>query len=427
MSRSGRLGAGPPRPPAPTIVALMGVSGSGKTTVGAMLASAMECPFLEGDSLHSLENVDKMSRGIPLTDADREPWLAAIRARLVAAFERGQDLVVACSALKQEYRRTLEKGIPLTWVYLKGSPVLLRSRLRLRRGHFMKADMLVSQLESLEEPSDALVVDVTDPPAEIVARILAELRRPGSAGAVHDAGQDVRVFATLQELSLQAAETSVRAIEDAVGARGRCSLVLSGGNTPRPLYTLLAMDFRDRIPWADVHVFWADERYVPAGDAASNYRMAREALLDHVPCPADNVHPMPTHFASPDAAAVAYEATLRAHFQTAWPSFDVVYLGIGEEGHTASLFPESTGIEEPVRWVIAVETPADPPRRITLTLPALLRAANTHVLVVGPEKSSALRHVLTGDPDPIHWPAAGVRSTAGTLIWWVDRTAAAEL
>jgi 6-phosphogluconolactonase len=244
---------------------------------------------------------------------------------------------------------------------------------------------------------------------------------------VRDAGTDVRVFATLEELSLEAARASARAIEGAVAAKGHCSLVLSGGETPRTLYTVLAGDFRRRIPWADVHVFWADERYVPAGHADSNYRMAREALLDHVPCPAENVHAMPTHFASPDAAAVAYEARLRAHFQTAWPSFDVVYLGIGKEGHTASLFPGSTGIEEPARWVIAVETPADPPRRITLTLPALLRAADIHVLVAGREKSGALRHVLTGDPDPMQWPAAGIRRAAGTLIWWVDRAAAADL
>lgn len=416
--------AGPACGRGPTIVVLMGVSGSGKTTVGTMLARAMNCPFLEGDSLHPLANIDKMSRGVPLADADRGPWLAAIRARLVTAFEGGRDLIVACSALKQEYRRTLEEGIPLLWVSLRGSPALLRSRLRLRRGHFMKPDMLASQLESLEEPSDALVVDVTDPPEAIVARILAELRQDGSAG---ETAGTVRVFPTLAELSLRAAEASVRVIEDAVRVRGRCSVALSGGNTPRPLYALLAGDFRDRIRWAHVHVFWADERYVPAGDPASNYRMARESLLDHVPCPAGNVHPVPTHFASPDVAAHAYEDTLRAHFPAAWPSFDLAYLGIGEEGHTASLFPESAGIEEKARWVIAVEVPADPPRRITLTLPALLRAADIHVLVAGPEKSGALRHVLIGDPDPTQWPAAGIRRTGGRLTWWLDRAAAAEL
>jgi 6-phosphogluconolactonase len=408
------------------IVVLMGVTGSGKTTVGRMLARSLACPFLEGDALHSPENVDKMSRGVALTDADRAPWLAAIRARIVESLQRGEDLVVACSALKQAYRRMLGKGIPVAWVYLMATPALLRSRLRLRRGHFMKAEMLASQLETLEEPSDALVVDVSNPPAEIVERILAELRGPDRSAA-REARRDVRVFATLDELSVQAAKASVGTINNAVRARGRCSVVLSGGNTPRTLYTLLAADFHDRIPWADVHVFWADERYVPADDAASNYRMAKEALLDHVPCPAGNIHPMPTHFASPHAAARAYDATLRAHFHAAWPSFDLMYLGIGEEGHTASLFPGSPGIEEADRGVIAVETPSDPPLRITLTLPALLRAANIHVLVAGPEKSGALRHVLTGVPDPSRWPAAGVRYTAGALIWWVDRAAAADL
>jgi 6-phosphogluconolactonase len=238
--------------------------------------------------------------------------------------------------------------------------------------------------------------------------------------------ESVRVFATLGQLSRHAAEASVATINDAVRERGRCSLVLSGGNTPRTLYTLLALDFRDRIPWADVHVFWADERYVPPGDAASNYRMAREALLDHVPCPGGNVHPMPTHLASPNAAARAYHTTLKAHFHADWPSFDLVYLGMGEDGHTASLFPQSPGIEEPVRWVLAVETPADPPLRITLTLRALLGAANIYVLVAGPEKSGTFRDVLTGAPNPRRWPAGGIRHTKGTLIWWADRAAAAD-
>jgi 6-phosphogluconolactonase len=238
--------------------------------------------------------------------------------------------------------------------------------------------------------------------------------------------QNVRVFATLGELSMQAAESTVTAINDTVRAKGRCSLVLSGGSTPRALYMLLA-DSHDRIAWTDVHVFWAEEYYLPAGDAGSNYRMAREALLDHVPCPAGNIHPMPTHFASPDVTAQAYEATLRTHFLAAWPSFDVVYLGMGEEEHTASLFPESPGTEAPVRWVVAVETPSDPPRRITLTLQALRRAANIYVLVAGAEKSRALGRALTGPSDLRRWPAAGRRSGAGTLIWWVDLAAAAGL
>jgi gluconokinase len=159
----------------PTIVVVMGVAGSGKTTVGTMLASGMECPFLEGDSLHSTPNIEKMKHALPLTDSDRAPWLAAIHARILDAFERGENLVVACSALKQQYRGVLADGVPIIWVYLKGSAALIRSRLKHRPTHFMKADLLNSQFETLEEPSDAVVIDISSPPGAIVAQILARL------------------------------------------------------------------------------------------------------------------------------------------------------------------------------------------------------------------------------------------------------------
>jgi gluconokinase len=165
----------------PKIVVVMGVAGSGKTTVGMMVAVAMHCAFLEGDSLHSAANVEKMSHGSPLTDADRAPWLAAIHSRLLDAYRHRQSLVVGCSALKQSYRTVLADGMPITWVYLKGSPALIRSRLQHRTGHYMKADMLASQLEALEEPSDALIVDISHSPGAIVEQILAELRGPTHA------------------------------------------------------------------------------------------------------------------------------------------------------------------------------------------------------------------------------------------------------
>jgi len=164
------------------IIVVMGVAGSGKTTVGTMLAEAMTCQFLEGDSLHSRENVEKMSQGIPLTDADRAPWLAAIHSRILEVFERGQDLVVACSALKQQYRALLAKDVPVTWVYLKGSPALIRARLEHRPSHFMKADMLASQFDALDEPFDALVVDVSAPPNVVVEHLLSQLHRPRHPG-----------------------------------------------------------------------------------------------------------------------------------------------------------------------------------------------------------------------------------------------------
>lgn len=199
--------------------------------------------------------------------------------------------------------------------------------------------------------------------------------------------------------------------------------MLSGGRTPGPLYALLASERRDQIPWEFVHVFWGDERYVPTDDPASNFRMAKNALLDHVPCPAENVHPMPTRFPSPDDAAVDYERTVRAYFGNGHPHFDLVLLGMGEDGHTASLFPGSPALGEQARWVVAVTAPADPPTRLTMTFPVLIRAANIYVLVAGSTKAAALPHVLTGTPDPNTYPAAGLRSTKGTLIWWVDRDA----
>ena len=174
------------------IVVVMGVAGSGKTTVGTMLADAMHCAFLEGDSLHPAANVEEMSHGIPLTDADRAPWLAAIHARLLEAVTSGRSLVVGCSALKQSYRTVLANGIPITWVYLKGSAALIRSRLQHRTGHYMKADMLASQFEALEEPSDALVVDVSQTPSAIVEQILAELHGPDHADTAGSANRRKR-------------------------------------------------------------------------------------------------------------------------------------------------------------------------------------------------------------------------------------------
>ena len=166
------------------IIVVIGVAGSGKTTIGTMLADAMTCLFMDGDSLHPQESIDKMSHGIPLTDSDRGPWLSAIHARMLDYCQSGQDLVVGCSALKQEYRRVLAEGIPITWVYLKGSPALIRSRLRHRSNHFMKVELLASQFDALEEPDDALVIDVSAPPTVIVKHILSQLRMPSHGGAV---------------------------------------------------------------------------------------------------------------------------------------------------------------------------------------------------------------------------------------------------
>jgi 6-phosphogluconolactonase len=236
---------------------------------------------------------------------------------------------------------------------------------------------------------------------------------------------DLRVCADLADLSQQAALVTVGTINDAVRTAGTCSIVLSGGATPRTLYRLLASRFRAEIPWANVQVFWGDERYVPPEDSRSNYRMAKDALLDHVPCPPANIHRTPTHYPSPDVAAREYERTLRGQFAGEWPHFDLVLLGIGDDGHTASLFPGSLALAERTRWVVAARAPVEPYVRVTLTLPALTRGSAVHVLVSGAAKAQALRHVLEGAGDWIKYPAAGVRLGTASVIWWADREAAA--
>lgn len=236
---------------------------------------------------------------------------------------------------------------------------------------------------------------------------------------------DLRVCADHADLSRRAAEAAVATINEAVRAAGTCSIVLSGGNTPRALYRLLASEFRAQIPWANVQVFWGDERYVSPEDSRSNYRMARETLLDHVGCPPANIHPMPTHFPSAELAARDYERTLRNHFGGEWPNFDLVLLGIGDDGHTASLFPGSLALAERTRWAVAALAPVEPHVRLTLTLPALTQATAVHVLAAGATKADAVRHVFDGAGDWIKYPAAGVRIAAESAVWWTDREAAA--
>jgi gluconokinase len=158
------------------IIVIMGVAGSGKSTVGQLLANELHRRFLDGDSLHPPANVEKMSHGIPLTDTDRAPWLAAIHGCIVESLQRGEDLVVACSALKQRYRDTLDSGVAVTWVYLKGSEEQIGERLRQRKHHFMKPQMLASQFADLEEPRDAIVVEIAAEPPVIVEHIVSALR-----------------------------------------------------------------------------------------------------------------------------------------------------------------------------------------------------------------------------------------------------------
>jgi 6-phosphogluconolactonase len=228
------------------------------------------------------------------------------------------------------------------------------------------------------------------------------------------------VFPDLTGLSEAAAAWIADELRESAAARGRASFVLSGGSTPKLLYELLATRFRDRIPWRQVHAFWSDERYVPHDDRSSNYRMAKDSLLDQVPIPEDQVHPMPTHFPTPGDAACEYEDVVTGFFPGGFAIFDVMLLGLGADGHTASVFPGSPALTSE-RVAVAVTAPADPPERLTLTMPVLARGRRVGVLVSGASKAGALAASL-GGRDP-NLPGAVLSRTASMLVWWIDREA----
>jgi 6-phosphogluconolactonase len=231
----------------------------------------------------------------------------------------------------------------------------------------------------------------------------------------------------LRELSREAAASFQRLAAESIAAAGRFSVALSGGSTPGALYRLLSEPpFREAIAWPRVHLFWGDERFVPADHPDSNYRLAREAFISRVPIPAGNVHPMPTEGSDPDAAAARYEETLRRFFAPP-PRFDLVLLGLGADGHTASLFPGSPALDEDGRLVVAVHVPKLDTWRLTLTPPALRSARHVMILVSGLDKASVLREVMEGPYDPHRLPAQLVRPQGGELTWLVDEAAASLL
>ena len=243
----------------------------------------------------------------------------------------------------------------------------------------------------------------------------------------------VEVFRTSEALAQAAAERFASSAAEAIRAGGRFVVALSGGSTPRSLYALLAKGaYATRIDWSRVQVFWGDERCVPPTSPMSNYRMAREALLDHVPVPDKNVHRIRGED-DPAAAAAAYERELREMFGTPdrspMPglSFDLILLGLGEDGHTASLFPGLAAVRETERWVVAEYVARASMWRVTLTPVLINAAAEVVFLVTGREKAAILRRVLDGPYQPGALPAQVVAPRGGQLRWLVDGAAAANL
>jgi 6-phosphogluconolactonase len=240
--------------------------------------------------------------------------------------------------------------------------------------------------------------------------------------------RSIEVLATAADLFHSAAEEFIRAARAAIGAQGRFTVALSGGSTPKALYSLLAANYSD-FAWNRVFLFFGDERHVPPTDPESNYRMVSESLLSKIKIPPENVFRVQAE--NSDAAAVAsdYDAQLRRFFQldpAEFPRFDLILLGLGPDGHTASLFPDSPALDEQSRLVVANWVAKFNAYRITFTFPVLNRAAEVMFMASGADKANMLHQVLEGKSTP-PLPSQRVEPSDGTLLWMLDQAAAAKL
>ncbi|MDQ6907551.1 MAG: 6-phosphogluconolactonase [Chloroflexota bacterium] len=242
--------------------------------------------------------------------------------------------------------------------------------------------------------------------------------------------REVVVLPDLDAVSEEAARRFVTIVNDAVARSNRCTVALAGGSTPERLYRLLASaTYRDAIPWAALFVFFGDERCVPPEDRESNYRMAREAMLDHVPVLPEQVFRMEGE-RDPQSAAMSYDATLGDVFGLTpgrIPHFDLILLGMGPDGHTASLFPQTDALQVIERLATANYVPKFDSWRLTLTYPVLDAAMHVLFLAGGAEKADAVQHVIEGPFDPAEFPSQGVRTPEGTVTFLLDAAAASKL
>jgi 6-phosphogluconolactonase len=238
----------------------------------------------------------------------------------------------------------------------------------------------------------------------------------------------VRIFDDATKVAEAAARRFIELAREAITERGRFTVALAGGSTPQRAYDLLASaSYRQQLDWSKAHIFFGDERSVPPDDAESNYRMANEALLSHVDLPAENIHRM-NGVGDVVANARLYEDEMRTFFNdAAWPRFDLVLLGMGDDGHTASLFPGAQALHEEQAWVAGVWVEKLSAYRITLTAPAINHAAHIIFLVTGENKAEPLREILEGGHNPERLPAQLIKPLDGSLEWFVDCAASAQL
>ncbi len=233
----------------------------------------------------------------------------------------------------------------------------------------------------------------------------------------------IRIYKDAEVLGLAAADLFLKKACLAAAQKGRFIVSLAGGETPRRIYEILSKPpYSNNIPWKQVHIYWGDERYVPADDLRSNQRMARKALLDHVPIPPEQVHPIVCE-TSPQQAAQAYEKEIAADFPEARPQFDFIFLGLGSDGHTASLFPNTPVLQEREQWTGHVYLPEQDSHRVTLTAPLINYARCIVFLVTGDNKAEIVREVLEGPQDHLRLPSQMIAPQNGELFWYLDQDA----
>jgi 6-phosphogluconolactonase len=241
---------------------------------------------------------------------------------------------------------------------------------------------------------------------------------------------DIRIVPDPPSLFQAAADDFVSQATSTVKAQDRFTVALSGGSTPRGLFGLLAAQYRERLPWNKMFFFWGDERHVPPDSSESNYRMAYEALLSKVPVPPANVFRVPAEDPDASHAAATYERTLREFFRLpagAFPRFDLILLGMGPDGHTASLFPGSSAVADRSHLVVATWVDKFKTDRITFTAPVINQARVVTFLVAGADKAATLREVLEGSQPAELYPSKLIKPADGSLIWLMDQAAAAAL
>ncbi len=239
----------------------------------------------------------------------------------------------------------------------------------------------------------------------------------------------IAIYDDKHTISQHAAEYIMRIARESIDLHDRFTFALTGGTTPGEVYSLLGSEpIRSQIDWQLVHIFWGDERCVPHNNPASNFYLAQEVLLHNVAIPKSQIHPVPADQIDRDAASQTYAGEMQHVFGTnGIPSFDLIHLGMGPEGHTASLFPHQASLHEKHRLVIPVSVPKPPPDRLTFTPPLLNAAKNVLFLVAGSEKADALHAVLEGKYQPDEYPAQIVRPTNGEVVWMLDKAAAQKL